>query len=171
MRTKLAILTVLLNVINMTAQNKSSLGFDLGGMLTEGEVRIMAGYGFHDRWSVRYSTAIGIEAWKPAADHESESHKTEFGQSEERSPSSRHTSLSFLYWPKQTYDGMYMGIGGRYDMNGKAGCIISIGYCIPIWKGLSAALSYNTDITASIREMKPGGEGMTIELCWTIGKH
>ena len=168
MKRVLVIIGVLFFGMSTTAQNRLSIGFDAGGALKDGQWKVLTGFGFHEHWSVRYSTVIGTDAWRTRTDAEYETHKSEFVSQEQKSAYVPDTSISVMYWPKTSYEGMFAGLGGRQDRTGRTGCIISLGYCIPVWKGLSAAISYRTCITDTIND-KSYKEGLTFEICWIIG--
>ena len=166
----LGILVVLLGGLSASAQKRATLGLDIAETFRSGNIRIMAGYGFHERWSVRYDTAIDMDPIRGKANPEYELHNGEFVASEERDTPVITTGITFQYWPTQTYKGIYTEIGCRYEIRNMPCCIAGIGYCIPIWKGLSAVLSYSMDIGTYVKERKTGKECIAMEICWTFGK-
>lgn len=168
MKRVMVIIGVLFFGMSATARNRLSIGFDAGGALKDGQWKVLTGFGFHEHWSVRYSTVIGTEAWRRGTDEEYETHRSEFVIQEHKPACTSDTCISVLYWPRTVYKGLFTGLGGRNDREGKTGCIISLGYCIPVWKGLSAAVSYSTCITDTIND-KSYKEGLTFEICWIIG--
>lgn len=170
MRMLLGILVVLLGGLNASAQKRATLGLDLAESFRSGNIKIMGGYGFCERWSVRYETAISTSPIRGEKNPEFEIHDGEFITAEEAEIPILTTGISVQYWPVQTYLGLYSEIGCRYGVRDMPCCMAGIGYCIPIWKGLSAILSYSMDIGTTAKEMKTGKECIAMEICWTFGK-
>lgn len=170
MRLILCILTLMLAVTSGNAQSKAILGVDMSRALRNGDIKILSGYGFHERWSIRFTTTISTDSIQPATDPEYECHKEEFSPSYERAVLSPSSTLSMQYWARNAYEGTFLEIGCRYGYGTRTDCIIGIGYCIPIWKGLSAVISCSTDMISSLNERQFSGEGISLDICWMIGK-
>lgn len=169
MRVLLGILAVLLGGLNASAQKKVTIGLDMAETLKSGDARIVAGYGFHERWSVGFDTSVGTALARGSADPEYEAHNGEFVPSKEKEATTLSTGISVRYWPAHTYRGPYAEIGCRFEYRSRPCCIAAAGYCIPIWKGLSATLSVSTDIGPSSGSVKGIKECMAMEICWTFG--
>lgn len=167
MRVLLGILAVLLMGLNASAQKRITMGLDIAETIRNGNVRIMAGYGFHERWSVRYDTSIATFPLKGESRPEYDTHNGEFNTiSEETESPALTTCISVQYWPARTFRGIYTEIGCRIEAREIPCCIVGIGYCMPIWKGLSTTLSYSTDIGPS----PSSGKGcIAMAISWTFG--
>lgn len=157
MRVLLGILAVLLGGLNAAAQKTATLGLDVAETFRSGNVKIMAGYGFHEKWSIRYDTTISMQPTRRKGNPEYETHNGEFVAPAEKETSALTTCISFQYWPVRTFRGIYTEIGCRYGYRDMPCCIVGIGYSIPIWKGLSAVLSYSTE------------RHFAMEICWRFG--
>lgn len=170
MRVLLGILLALFGGLNASAQKRATLGLDIAETFRSGNIRFMASYGFHENWAVRYDSAIDMDPLRKEASPEYELHNGEFVSSEEKESPVLTTGITFQYWPTQTYKGIYTEIGCRYEVRKMPCCIAGIGYSIPIWKGLSAVLSYTMDIWTYGKDIKTGKECIAMEICWTFGK-
>lgn len=170
MKRILSILILMLTAISGGARNKAVLGIDMSRVLRDGDIKIVAGYGFHERWSVRYSTAISTDPIRKTTDPEYECHKEELSTSYGKTAIHPSSTLSMQYWTRNAYEGTFLEIGCRYGFNTRTDCIIGLGYCIPIWKGLSAVISCSTDMISTFDERQYFGEGISLDICWSIGK-
>lgn len=169
MRVLLVILAVLTGGCTAAAQHRATLGIDIAEAMRSGNIKVMTSYGFHERWSVRYDSTISTYAVRLKENPEDEIHNAEFVPEEESEAAVLTTGISFQYWPKRLYDGIYAEIGCRHDSRSMPYCIARIGYCIPIWKGFSAIVSYSTDINSYITDRKVGKGYLGMEICWTFG--
>lgn len=152
-------------------QHKVEIGTDLGRMLKKGVLNISAGYGFSDRWSLSWTADICTRLPKKEDSIEHEMHMAEFEVMNDKRSGICSSMMAVRYWPAGTYEGVWMEAGCRCTEGTGADCCIGVGYSIPIWRGLTAGLSYGADILASLRESKPSGNGLTIGIFWIIKGH
>ena len=160
-----AIIFTLITGFTCLAQHKVNIGLDIGPILKNGSIGLYAGYGF-GKWSASYSAETGIV--RKSVDMEYEEHLSEFTETYKSEISICRHQVSVCYWLDETYKGAYLEIGCRSGVKIKADCTLGIGYNIPVWKGLSISLSYDTDLMASIRSGKAEGKGAGLSVCWTI---
>ena len=153
-----------------TAQHRAAIGTDLGSMIRNGIMNLSAGYGFKERWSVTWKTGIGIGNYTKDEDSEYNEHLSEFVTPRKSRKLIKENCISIQYWFDKAYDGAYLETGCRSGTDIEADCTIGAGYCIHIWKGLTAVLSYETDLLDSFNEDKPTGPGLSIGLRWVITK-
>lgn len=150
------------------AQHRTAIGTDLGPMIRSGILNLSAGYGFKERWSVTWNTGIGMGNHMKDGDTEYDAHLSEFDMPRESRKQIKESCISIQYWFDRTFDGAYLETGCRSGTDIVADCMIGAGYCIHIWKGLTAVLSYESDLLASLQEEKPTGSGLSIGLRWVI---
>lgn len=166
MRLSLGILAVLLGVLNASAQRKAVIGLDIAETFRSGNVKVTAGYGFHEKWSVRYDTSISTHPMRREANPEYVNHSGEFEPSKVREAPALSSRVSLQYWPILTFRGIYTEVGCRYGRHDMPCCVVGIGYSMPIWKGLSAVLSYSTDIGQAYKDTKEKKGCISMEICW-----
>ena len=123
MRVLLGILAVLLGGLNASAQRKVTVGLDMAEALRSGNARIVAGYGFHEKWSVGFDTSISTAQARCSANPEYEAHNGEFVPSEEKEAATLTTGISVRYWLAHTYRGLYAEIGCRFEKRSRPCCI------------------------------------------------
>lgn len=100
---------------------------------------------FAERWAISASAGIRIRELKVSSLDETLTHNKEFEDASARpSGSSHRETFSFSYWPQKVNKGPSVYIGAEYIGNEGADAICGISYRIPIWKGLSADISWQT---------------------------
>ena len=151
------------------AHVRTALGTDLMPLLEKGHIRFQAGHGFNERWSASFSAELDARIYPRVTDAEYKDHLYEFGEGpEEVSENDGCFRMSVCYWTKETYKGMFLGVGCRCSFNESPDCFLDIGYAIHIWKGLTMIFSYGTDLIATSRSGRHIGQGAGIGLYWTI---
>lgn len=130
------------------ALSKPRYGINLGiGVSTSmnGSVTFTMEHPFSDRWSMSASAGVSIRQIKDPRFDETDTHHKEFDDTTERSPDSSHAeSFSFSYWPQSVNKGIAVSIGAEHLGNAGFDAIFGISYRIPIWKGLSADIRWQT---------------------------
>lgn len=91
-------------------------------------------------------------------------HELEFSDiiddKEESMEASHSETVLMQFWPRKTYEGMFLMIGGRY-MNGDGlECILGIGCYLTLWKGLKAAVSIETGLKHAVGNSRLTGLGL-----------
>ena len=169
MRRISAIVYALFIAVNSFAQYSCALGIDLAAVMQTGGVNITAIGRIGSRWSVSWRSEISIESILDTKDIEYEEHHGEFIKPYQRGKVLHNSSIGVEYWPHGTFQGTYLGTGLTCLEDIRADCYMSIGYCIHIYKGLCAIMSYGTDILATTRNEKPSGVGLGIKILLVIG--
>ena len=169
MKRIISILTAVLYGFTGLAQDKVALGLDLTPDISDGYICICGGHGFSKRWSAAFSVETSMIQAVKERDQEYDDHLSEFGEVPHRINDSKGTyRLGVRYWIKETYEGVYMGIGCRCSKDEKPYCNVDIGYSIPVCRSIRLMLSYRIDLTESATEWKPSGQGLRLGLRWAI---
>lgn len=169
MRRISAIVYALFIAVNSFAQYSCALGIDLAAVMQTGGVNITAIGQIGSRWSVSWRSEISIESILDTKDIEYDEHHGEFIKPYQRGKVLHNSSIGVEYWPHGTFQGTYLGTGLTCLEDIRADCYMSIGYCIHIYKGFCAIMSYGTDILATTRNGKPSGAGLGIKILLVIG--
>jgi hypothetical protein len=169
MKRIISILTAVLYGFTGLAQDKVALGLDLTPDISDGYICICGGHGFSKRWSAAFSAEMNMIQAVKERDQEYDDHLSEFGEVPHRINGSKGVyRLGVRYWMKETYEGVYMGIGCRCSKDEKPYCNVDIGYSIPVCRSIRLMLSYGIDLTESATEGKPSGQGLRLGLRWAI---
>ena len=169
MKRIISILTAVLYGFTGLAQDKVALGLDLTPDISDGYICICGGHGFSKRWSAAFSAEMNMIQAGKEIDQEYEDHLSEFGEVHHRINDTRGSCrLAVLYWIKETYEGIYIGIGCRCLKDEKPDCNVDIGYSISLCRSIRLMLSYGIDLTESATEGKPSGQGLRLGLRWAI---
>ena len=140
-------------------------GTELSSPLRTHEIEMFYGLSVNKNWSVSAGTSIRMPHRE---DRESDVHKEDlmieapsFSSGSEDLLSVR---MAVQYWPESVFDGpvISLGIGTRQSRNLE--CPLDIGYMCRIFKGLRAAVSYDMELTETIREGRIIGKGICISL-------
>lgn len=128
------------------AEPRYRMNFGIGVSTSmNGSLTFTMEHPFSERWSVSVSAGHRIRQMKGLRSKESETHQQEFDDAPEiYSDSSHRESFTFSYWPQRVNKGIAVSFGAEYI--GKEGfdAICGISYRIPIWKGLSADICWQT---------------------------
>lgn len=169
MKRIISILAAVLYGIAGLAQNKVSLGLDIMPAVSNGYICICGGHGFSKRWSAAFSAEMNMRQAMKDRNHEYDDHLSEFEESPHRIKDSKGSyRMAVRYWIKETYEGVYLGIGCRCSKDEKPDCNVDLGYSIPICRSIRLMLSYGIDLTESAKEGKLSGQGMRLGLRWII---
>lgn len=165
----ISILAAVLYGFSGLAQDKISFGTDIMPVISSGHICICADHGFSQRWSAAFSAEMNVRPGRKERNREYEDHLAEFGGGTYDTNDLKGSyRLSVRYWMRETHEGVHLGIGCRCSKNEKPLCTADIGYSMPITRSFRLMLSYETALTASLKEDKPSGQGIRLGLRWII---
>lgn len=137
---------ILAGTRTVSAQEKG-LGFGFGvTSALKGWSEFVIDYRISEHWSLHAAAGFNIKRLIGSKAEEFRNHNKEFEDSMPEikiSKGMHQENLSFRYWPRPTYDGVFFSIGGEYRENHGADGLIGAGYSFTIYKGLSTDIGYN----------------------------
>lgn len=144
---------------------KSMAGIDMIAAGGKKDLRFSFGHAVGKHWtagaavSVYTGTVTGNEKGSEMYEHELEFSDI-IDDKEESMEASHSETVLMQFWPRKTYEGMFLMIGGRY-MNGDGlECILGIGCYLTLWKGLKAAVSIETGLKHAVGNSRLTGLGL-----------
>lgn len=167
MRRLLCILTLLSARIICTGQ--TSFTIDLSSILYT-ELHIDVGYAFADHWSFSTSAGINLKMLRHRDSNVEISHNSEYPINRLPDPDSylHRESLKFCYWPKHTYESLFISIGAEYRDDCGIDANIGLGYLIPVWKGLKLKIKYEAGIIRSVEAAKLSLRDLYMGISWVF---
>ena len=152
-----------------TGKSRSIVGTDLSSPILRGAVRIAAGHGIRDRWSLEGEVGMNLKLIAVKREDEEESdHRLELLGDVNESPGFRDTfiDISVLagYWPKRCFEGLCLQAGYSYKDRGGPDCCIGAGYAVNIWKGITFIISYRFRLIETYRKQTTPSEGLKISI-------
>lgn len=127
-----------------SAQSKYRMNIGIGvSTAMNGSYQFTMEHHFARKWSMIASAGLRFNS--SHASEETIRHRSEFDAMPvlDTLSTPRHKeSFGFSYWPQGTDKGIALSIGAEYISRDGFDAICGIAYRIPIWKGLSADLSY-----------------------------
>ena len=148
-------------------QAQPSIGLNLSSLLYK-EMNIAIEYKISEHWSISASEGLSLKALKRQTTNEEVEHDSNFHHNtlpSERAYTHRGTA-SLRYWAKKVYSGAFVSVGGEYRSDCGLDANFGIGYMLPIWKGLSGTILYDTGIIRSNISEKLSIEDLKIGICW-----
>ena len=146
-------------------RHKCMIGTDISSLLRSHEADVFCGISIGKGWTVSAAASIRLPQHK---NEDSAIHKddlmledTGFHYESENLTSVR---IGAQYWPDNVFYGpvISLGIGTRQSRNIE--CPLDIGYMCRIGKGLRVVVSYDIELTGTIRENRITGKGVCINL-------
>ena len=127
-----------------SAQSKYRMNIGIGvSTAMNGSCQFTMEHSFAKKWTVTASAGVSLKYGN--ASEETIIHRSEFDMlpvSDTVSSQRHRESFGFSYWPQGTDKGIALSIGAEHISRDGFDAICGIAYRIPIWKGLSADLSY-----------------------------
>lgn len=127
-----------------SAQSKYRMNIGIGvSTAMNGSYQFTMEHHFARKWSMIASAGLRFNS--SHASEETIRHRSEFDTmpvSDTLSTPRHKESFGFSYWPQGTDKGIALSIGAEHISRDGFDAICGIAYRIPIWKGLSADLSY-----------------------------
>lgn len=147
------------------------IGTDLVSAICFGTLEVSFKYGFSEHWTAGTELSLdfrhfGKEATSTETGHWESLESDPYGVTDDcryRQPLI-NASINFEYWPKGTFKGSCINIGGLYRDRDDADLIIGIGYALKIYKGLMAGVIYNIGILKTYKEKELPYDGFKITL-------
>ena len=130
---------------SQTRHRESGMSVGIGASTSlKGSCGLTIEHPIADRWSLSASAGFSITPIRKGRHRETLEHLKEFEdipKTDSLSMTHHRESFSFSYWPMGTGKGVSVSIGAEYLSTEGFDAICGLSYRIPIWKGLSAALS------------------------------
>lgn len=119
-------------------QSHGCIALEMTEIIRSTNARIRVGYAFSSEWSAEARASF------PASDSRLE--------------------LSVRHWPKGCYNGTYISTGIISKFRKDPDMTLSLGYCIPVWKGIGVDIGYCFRVIDTVRKDVPDTQELTIEL-------
>ena len=170
----MALLALLIGCPHLcNGQRQNSFELDIASAIIYGRISLGAEHAFSKHWSVRADASVSLSGKQGHTDTEEREHWNElYGDGFSWfSPDGKRfieNSISFRFWPKSSFDGPVISLGGRFDSGGIPDLTIGIGYDCPIWKNIHAAIMYSAAIRNCISNTFKPAEGLRIGLSYVF---
>lgn len=139
-------------------EHGSTIGINLSSGAEIKQTELSIGHAFSTHWSVNVRGSIALSDFLKGFDKEEEEHYGEFDEiiENENMKDVFYGNAGVTYWPVRAYEGAFFRVGVLFKGVSEPKLNASIGYCINIWKNIYANMSYETDITGSVKDEKWG---------------
>ena len=119
-------------------QNPGCAAAEITEIIRSANARIRIGYAFSPAWS---------------------------GEARASFPASgSRLELSVRHWPDECYKGIYISTGIISRFRKDPDMTLSLGYCLPVWKGFGLDFGYGLQVVDTIRKGTPDTQELTIEI-------
>jgi hypothetical protein len=81
---------------------------------------------------------------------------------------SHRESINLRFWPRSTFNGIFLSFGGEYKEGTGLDANIGIGYMFSIWKGFKGAIRYETGMIMAAKNDKLSSDGLSIGIYWNL---
>lgn len=127
------------------------IGTDIVSGICFHTLRVGVAHGFRDNWSAGGELGLDLDVICRSADETEQSHREltsdqSSGQAVPFRQTFLDTYLHIDYWPQKVFRGPHLSFGGRLRDRSSPDITVGAGYCIRIWKGLGADISYTIGI-------------------------
>ena len=146
---------------------KASVGIDVISCLCLKSFRLYGSHCFHKHWTTTAEISINMEAlyhkektiWNEHRDTIDDSPEIIQEQSRLRK-STQEINIGMVFWPKRSFDGVHIIIGGRIRDRNDPDIIIGAGYSLKIFRKLYGCIAYNAGIIESRKAGKLSFDGI-----------
>ena len=155
-------------------QKQNSVRTDISQAACYGAADISFTHKIADRWSIEGQTALNIKRLTNGKDDETLQHwnalADSIDQDGERTFRDNLTeaSISVGFWPIEVFKGPIFCIGGLIRDRTGPDIFCSIGYFLPIWKGLHADIGFRICILETRRNERLQYNGIRIGLSYAF---
>lgn len=148
MRRLITALICLLVATGARCQRNCAVRTDISRAVCFGTVDFAICHKIGSRWSVEGQTAVNIKRLSYGKDEETIQHWDALSDTVDKNGKKSFredlTELSFCvgFWPREVFRGPVLSIGGLIRDRTGPDIFCSIGYNLPIWKGLSTDIGF-----------------------------
>ena len=143
------------------------IGIDMISVPCFNTFRIHGAHCFHRHWTTSAEISINTEAlyhkkktiWNEHRDTIDDSREIIQEQSYLRK-SIQEINIGMVFWPKRSFDGVHIIIGGRIRDRNDPDIIIGAGYSLRIFRKIYGCIAYNAGIIESRKAGKLSFEGI-----------
>ena len=160
MRRLITALIFLLVATGARCQRNCAVRTDVSRAVCFGTVDLAICHKIGARWSIEGQTAVNIKRLSYGKDEETIQHwnalSDTVNQNGQRTFRDNLTELSFSvgFWPREVFKGPVLNIGCLVKDRTGPDIFCGIGYCLPIWKGLSTDIGLRICILETKRTEK-----------------
>ena len=152
----LTMISAILICVSGLCQHRSTIGVDIGRIISTSSINISAGLGFSDKWSASWRSEIDISHLNRKENREYLEHLAETDEIQTKEKVFQNSSIAFQYWVSKPFEGAFLETGIMEKKSTKAIPILGIGYFMPMWKGIRGCISYRS------------GSELSFGIYWTI---
>ena len=155
-------------------QKKSGIRTDLAHPICFGTIDISLSHQIADRWSITFQTGLNIKRLTNGKDKETLQHQNALSGSDNQDgqrpfrDNLTEVSISAGFWPQAAMQGVSFNLGGIIKDRSGPDIFCSIGYTVPIWKGLTADLGYRLCIMETIKNKAIQYNGIRIGISYVF---
>ena len=132
---------------------KASVGIDVISCLCLKSFRLNGSHCFHKHWTTTAEISVNIEALHHKRNTMWEEHRSSIDGSTETiqeqsdlKKSTQEINIGMVFWPKRSFDGVHIIIGGRIRDINDPDIIIGAGYSLKIFRKIYGSIAYNAGI-------------------------
>jgi hypothetical protein len=149
---------------------RSSVGVDIAAGVCFGSIRVIAAYNIDAHWGASFDISLFPDTFGHSTSPLEQEHREildGYPAENHKSGEDRHAiDLLIGYWPKMTFKGPYLTIGGRFRRNGTPDMLIGLGYTFEIWKGISGTIGYHPGIIETFRKKEISYESLRASISY-----
>jgi hypothetical protein len=163
------VLVFIIMACSMLCQAQAAVGLEISSLLFK-EVQIGLEHRIADHWSVSAHAGMNLKGLKRHRNSEETAHNESFpaaSMPQERAFSHRE-SINLRFWPRSTFNGIFLSFGGEYKEGTGLDANIGIGYMFSIWKGFKGAIRYETGMIMAAKNDKLSSDGLSIGIYWNL---
>ena len=174
MRRLITALICLMIATGARCQRSSAVRTDISRAACFGTADLTLCHKIGSRWSIEGQTAVNIKRLSNGKDDETIQHWNALSgsadQNGEKTFRDDLTELSFSvgFWPREVFKGPVFSIGGLIRDRTGPDIFCSIGYILPIWKGLCTDIGFRVCILETKRTEKLQYNGIRIGLSYAF---
>ena len=174
MKRLIMILLLISAATGARCQKKSGFTTDLASAICFGTIDISFAHQIADKWSITGQTALNIKRLANGKDMETLQHQNALSGSDNQDGKRAfrnnltEVSISAGFWPHGAFQGVSFNLGGIIKDRSGPDIFCSIGYTVPIWKGLAADLGYRLLIMETIKNKAIQYNGIRIGISYVF---
>ena len=123
-------------------QHRSTIGVDMGRIISTSGMNISAGFEITEHWSASWKSEMDFYHLHRNENQEYLEHLAEIDEVTTKERVFQNSSITCQYWVTRTFKGAFLETGIMEKKNIKAVPILGVGYFMPAWKGICGCISY-----------------------------
>ena len=134
-----------------SGQNHGCLGIEITEFIRIRNARLRVSYAISEQWSAEATSSFHIYSlWNNL----------------EETAADRGTcaEVAFRHWSQKCYKGVYFSFGAWTGFSRGTDMKFSLGYSLPIWKGLGTDIGYGFKVIDTIKHKTPSSGEITLEI-------